>query len=176
MGRGVLARSEGFSLLLIGLMRGSIQAHLQVSKKGGFYARALRCMMVHDIFRGCSMDTSREPNSGLERCAWGSTASVNGNWEATVRWRNKRSPIAIHRTIEHPRKRISDRAGTTVPPLESVALIAGKIIRCPFSNQANSHRSCCSACSYRTRVRTRESSSDQPWEKTPPSSTWATTI
>jgi hypothetical protein len=41
--------------------------------------RALRCLIVHDIFRGCSIDINREPNSGLESCAWGSTASVNGN-------------------------------------------------------------------------------------------------
>jgi hypothetical protein len=56
-------------------------------------------MIVHDIFNGCSMDISKEPNSGLESCAWGNKTSLNARQEATVHWRNKRSPTC--NTLEH---------------------------------------------------------------------------
>jgi hypothetical protein len=56
-------------------------------------------MIVHDIFNGCSMDISKEPNSGLESCAWGNKTSLNARQEATVHWRNKCSPTC--NTLEH---------------------------------------------------------------------------
>lgn len=60
---------KGFSLILSGLMSGSIQVHLQVSKNGGLRMCALQCMMVHDIFSEYRMDFGRELNSGLDSCA-----------------------------------------------------------------------------------------------------------
>ena len=69
--------------MLIGLTRRSIQGHLQVSKNGSFRVRALRCLIVHDILRKYFIDLSRATR-GLESCARGNRASLNGNQGATM--------------------------------------------------------------------------------------------
>ena len=50
MGGDPTVRSWGSSLMRIGLMSGSIQVHWPMSKNPDLPMRALRCMMVHDIF------------------------------------------------------------------------------------------------------------------------------